>query len=153
MVNIEERVAKARDFFMEGYNCSQSVFMAYADMFGMEQEMAAKISASFGGGVGRLREVCGTVSGMALCASFISPCTVPDNKVKMENYKVVQELAAAFREQNGSIVCRELLGLAAAQKLSPQPEERTAAYYHQRHCAQFVQDAARIVGEYLNKAE
>ncbi len=146
-INIEARVERACANFTKGYNCSQSVFMAYADLFGLDEEFAAKIAAPFGGGVGRMREVCGTVSGMALCAGFITPCTAPDNKVKMANYKEVQEMAEEFRAKNHSIVCRELLGLAASQKLSPKPEERTAAYYGQRHCLQFVGDAARIVGE------
>ena len=145
----EERALRAKEFFNKGYNCAQSVALAYADITSLDEEMVAKITASFGGGMGRLREVCGAVSGMAFVASFISPCPTADNaEAKKANYALVQHFAEKFREQNGSIVCRQLLGLEQP-KDEPTPSPRTAEYYKKRPCAEYVYDAALIVGEYL----
>ena len=125
------------------------VVLAYADIIGLEPTLAATISAPFGGGMGRLREVCGAVSGMTMVAGFLSPCpTADDPAAKKANYALVQRFAEAFREQNGAIVCRTLLGLDHA-KDEPTPSPRTAEYYRKRPCAELVGDAARIVGEYL----
>ena len=146
---VEERALRAKEFFNKGYNCAQSVALAYADITSLDEEMVAKITASFGGGMGRLREVCGAVSGMAFVASFISPCPTADNaEAKKANYALVQHFAEKFREQNGSIVCRQLLGLEQP-KDEPTPSPRTAEYYKKRPCAEYVYDAALIVGEYL----
>ena len=145
----EERALRAKEFFNKGYNCAQSVALAYADITSLDEEMVAKITFSFGGGMGRLREVCGAVSGMAFVASFISPCPTADNaEAKKANYALVQHFAEKFREQNGSIVCRQLLGLEQP-KDEPTPSPRTAEYYKKRPCAEYVYDAALIVGEYL----
>ena len=145
----EERAERAKAFFNEGYNCAQSVAMAYADIANLDEKMVATITASFGGGLGRLREVCGAVSGMAFVASFISPCPTADNaEAKKANYALVQTFAEQFRQQNGNIVCRSLLGLDRP-KDEPTPSERTAEYYKKRPCADLVYDAAEIVGEYL----
>ena len=145
----EERALRAKEFFNKGYNCAQSVALAYADITSLDEEMVAKITASFGGGMGRLREVCGAVSGMAFVASFISPCPTADNaEAKKANYALVQHFAEKFRGQNGSIVCRQLLGLEQP-KDEPTPSPRTAEYYKKRPCAEYVYDAALIVGEYL----
>ena len=145
----EERALRAKEFFNKGYNCAQSVALAYADITSLDEEMVAQITASFGGGMGRLREVCGAVSGMAFVASFISPCPTADNaEAKKANYALVQHFAEKFREQNGSIVCRQLLGLEQP-KDEPTPSPRTAEYYKKRPCAEYVYDAALIVGEYL----
>lgn len=150
MVNIDERVEKARSYFKEGYNCCQAVVLAYSDIADSDQTLLATISASFGGGMGRLREVCGAVSGMSILASFISPSpTARDSVAKAANYALVQGFAESFRQQNRSIVCRELLGLNVTKE-DPRPSERTAEYYKKRPCADLVGDAARIVGEYLN---
>ncbi len=148
-IDIEARVEKARGLFKSGYNCSQAVFMTYADLFDLDQEMAATIAAPLGGGVGRLREVCGTVSGMALLAGFISPAFNPaDTDAKAANYALVQHFAEQFRAENGAIVCRQLLGLDH-QKDEPTPEARTPQYYRKRPCGEYVASAARIVGQYL----
>ncbi len=145
----EERALRAKEYFNKGYNCAQSVALAYADITSLDEAMVAKITASFGGGMGRLREVCGAVSGMAFVASFISPCpTAEDAEAKKANYALVQHFAERFREQNGAIVCRQLLGLDRP-KDEPTPSPRTAEYYRKRPCAEYVYDAALIVGEYL----
>lgn len=140
---------RAKEYFREGYNCAQSVALAYADITALDEPTVATITASFGGGMGRLREVCGAVSGMAFLASFISPCPSKDNtEAKKANYALVQEFAEAFRKQNGAIVCRTLLGLDRP-KDEPTPSARTAEYYKKRPCADLVYDAALIVGNYL----
>ncbi len=148
-IDVEARAEAARANFLAGYNCAQSVVMAYADVAGIDREFAAKVSASFGGGMGRMREVCGTVSGMSMLAGFISPATDPSDMAQRKaNYALVQEFAGKFRAENGAIVCRELLGLDGTQS-SAQPSERTPEYYRRRPCADYVASAARIVGEYL----
>ena len=134
---------------LENFVLLDCVVLAYADIIGLEPTLAATISAPFGGGMGRLREVCGAVSGMTMVAGFLSPCpTADDPAAKKANYALVQRFAEAFREQNGAIVCRTLLGLDHA-KDEPTPSPRTAEYYRKRPCAELVGDAARIVGEYL----
>lgn len=152
-LNVDQRVAQARDFFLSGYNCCQSVFLAYRDLTPFSEECAATISAPFGGGMGRLREVCGAVSGMALCMGFLYPNSRPnDTPNKKANYTAVQYVAEAFRLETGSIVCRELLGLTC-QKESPTPSERTSEYYKKRPCVELVALAARIVGQKINSME
>ena len=149
----EERAARAKEYFNKGYNCAQSVALAYADITLLDETMVAKITASFGGGMGRLREVCGAVSGMTMVAGFLYPNFDPtDSQSKKDNYAAVQELAEKFRAENGSIVCRELLGLTQ-KKDEPIPSPRTEEYYHRRPCAEYVAIAARIVGEKINSME
>ena len=152
-VNPQERAEQAREYFTSGYNCAQSVFLAYRDITGVDEVLAATISAPFGGGMGRLREVCGAVSGMTMVAGFIAPNSQPnDNENKKNCYATVQALAEEFRAENGSIICRELLGLAQ-QKDDPTPSPRTGEYYKRRPCAEYVAIAARIVGEKINAME
>ena len=152
-VNIEERVERARALFLEGYNCAQSVFLAYRDLTPFDEQITATVAAPFGGGMGRLREVCGAVSGMTMVAGFLYPNFNPtDSQSKKDNYTAVQELAEKFRAENGSIVCRELLGLTQ-KKDEPTPSPRTEEYYHLRPCAEYVAIAARIVGEKINSME
>jgi C_GCAxxG_C_C family probable redox protein len=152
-VNPQERAEQARKYFTSGYNCAQSVFLAYRDITGIDEVLAATISAPFGGGMGRLREVCGAVSGMTMVAGFIAPNSQPnDNENKKNCYATVQALAEEFRAENGSIVCRELLGLAQ-QKDDPTPSPRTGEYYKRRPCAEYVAIAARILGEKINAME
>lgn len=149
-VDINERVETARNYFLEGYNCAQSIALAYHDVMGIDKELSATMAAPFGGGMGRLREVCGTVSGMFMVAGFIAPNAQPnDTANKKSCYALVQSLAERFREENGSIVCRELLGLTQ-QKDDPTPSPRTEEYYHRRPCAEYVAIAARILGEKIN---
>ena len=148
---IEKRSEQAVAYFKQGYNCAQSVYMPYADVFGMDKDLAARIIAPLGGGMGRLREVCGAVSGMFLVAGLKYPADNPaDHDAKTSNYAAVQRLAETFRQQNGSIVCRELLGLAV-RKDDPTPEPRTDAYYKRRPCAEYVRIAATLAGEELNE--
>ncbi len=154
MINIDERVAHAVSLFKDkGYNCAQAVFLAYADLFDIEENTAAAIAAPFGGGLGRLREVCGAVSGMCMVAGLRYPYTDPkDLEKKKRLYSIEQKLATKFTEENGAIVCRELLGLSQ-KKDSPTPSERTPEYYAKRPCAEYVASAARIVGEKLNSTD
>ena len=154
-INIEERVEKAKKLFKEGgFNCCQAVVLAYNDVFGLNDETAAAISSGFGGGMGRMREVCGAVSGMVMLAGLIRPASDPTVKDwRTANYELVQEMAGEFRNINGSIVCKELLGLVPmgsagnAPKESPEPSDRTAEYYKKRPCEELVGISARIVGE------
>ena len=140
---------KAMNLFKEGYNCSQSVFLAFKDLYGIDRHTALKLSSSFGGGMGRLREVCGSVSGMFLTAGILYGYDSPkDRSSKTEHYKRIQELARSFEELNASIVCRELLGLDQ-KKESYGPEERTKDYYRKRPCEQIVGCAAYIMEEYI----
>jgi len=148
-IDVEERALRAKEYFRTGYNCAQSVALAFVDITNLDESTIATITASFGGGMGRLREVCGTVSGMAFLAGFIAPCpTAEDSEAKKANYALVQHFAERFREKNGAIVCRTLLGLDH-QKDEPTPSVRTAEYYRKRPCAELVYDAALIIGEYL----
>ncbi len=139
---------KARELFMQGYNCSQAVLLAFAEELNLDENTAAKMACSFGGGMGRLREVCGAFSGLIMAAGMqYAPTDPKDAKAKADHYVLVQELAAKFKEQNGSIICRELLGLPGAQ--CPQPEPRTQEYYKKRPCADMVADAAGLMEELL----
>ncbi len=148
-MTIEERTQKAVELFHSGYNCAQSVVAAFDDILGEDIHTATKLAASFGGGMGRMREVCGAVSGMSMLAALISPATDPaDKNSRTANYALVQNFAEKFRQHNGSIVCRTLLGLQEAKE-SPEPSDRTPEYYRKRPCAEYVACAARIVGEYL----
>ncbi len=148
-INIQERVDHARALFAEGYNCCQAVALAYGDFTGLDTKTLATLSAPFGGGFGRLREVCGAVSGMTMIAGFLKPAhDISDPKVKKENYTLVQELALNFKAQNGSIVCRELLGLSPTKELPA-----TTQSPKKRPCAELVTTAAQIVGEYINATQ
>lgn len=143
------RREKAMALFEEGYNCAQSVFLAFSDMHGIDERTAAALSSSFGGGMGRLREVCGAVSGMFLTLGVLYGYDNPKAKEeKAEHYARIQELAAAFEKENGSIVCRELLGLRV-KKEAPTPEARTKEYYQKRPCRELVGDAAEILERYI----
>lgn len=142
---------KAMALFKEGYNCSQSVFLAFEDVHHMDRKMAVKLSSSFGGGLGRLREVCGAVSGMAMVAGMLYGYESPsDYEGKTEHYARIQQLAGAYSEANGSIVCKELLGLEQKGG-SHIPERRTEEYYKKRPCAELVGVAAAIMEEYIKE--
>lgn len=135
--------------FTDGYNCAQSVVLAYSDLLGLEEATLSRISCSFGGGMGRLREVCGSVSGMFLAAGLLYGYDGPETgKVKAEHYARIQELAHAFEERNGSIVCRELLGLKVKHDEST-PSARTADYYRKRPCKELIGMSAEILEEYI----
>ena len=152
--NPEERRERAMSLFREGYNCCQAVLLAFADI--LEPEVSAKVLATIGSGLGggmaRMREVCGSFSGAAMMAGFISPADDPAVKdARRVNYALVQSFAEEFKRRNGgSIVCRELLGLgSAAPKEGPTPSERTPDFYRKRPCEQIIGNAAQIVAEYI----
>ena len=149
-----ERQQRAEAIFKKGYNCCQATVLAFEDLLPLDAEALATLATGFGGGVGHMREVCGTVSGMAILAGFISPATNLDNiqTEKSANYALVQEFAARFRELNGSIICRELLagaGAAATGAEASEAEARTAHYYRKRPCGELCGLAARIVADWL----
>lgn len=142
---------KARELFMQGYNCSQAVFAAFCDVTEIDFNTAVRISSSFGGGMGRMREVCGAVSGMFMVAGILYGYDNPnDNKVKSEHYAHIQELAKEYRKINGSIICRELLGLESGTT-SPNTTPRTTEYYKKRPCPDLVAEAAQIMDHYIAK--
>lgn len=142
---------KAIDNFKSGYNCAQSVFLAFAEDFGLDKETALKLSSSFGGGMGRLREVCGAVSSMFAIAGlkegYISPT---DDEAKATHYKLIQDLAEIFKTKYGTIICRELLKLPEGAD-SPIPSKRTDEYYQVRPCEAFVRYASEIIEKELLK--
>ena len=141
----------AAELFKKGYNCSQAVFAAFCDELGMDFEIALKLASSFGGGMGRLREVCGAVSAMFMVAGLKCGYTDPkDNTSKQSHYELIQMLARRFEEENGSIICRELLGLDIHHDI-PVPEKRTEKYYKKRPCAELVKCAANIIDEVIMK--
>ena len=146
-----DHVTLAGDLFLQGYNCAQAVAVAFTDLTGMDKALAAKLASPFGGGMGRMREVCGAVSGMIMVISAAHACTDPsDHTKKAELYSLVQKAAGEFREENSSIICRELLGLS--EKVSdPVPEKRSDKYYHKRPCGEIVRCAADIAEKYIVK--
>lgn len=148
---MEERIDRAVELFKSGYNCSQSVVTAFADLYDLTEEQALRISASFGAGIGRMRETCGAACGMFILAGLQTGSVVPDAKAKGANYKLVQDLAQVFVARNGSLNCGELLGLKKNHPISSMPEERTATYYKKRPCVKMVEEVARIWVEYLEE--
>jgi len=181
----EARVAKAVSFFKQGYNCSQSVAMTFSDLYGISEPLMSRISASFGGGIGRMRETCGSACAMFLLAglevtnvedapdgnsqlmphdprpmthnSELSP--YPDQELKKKDYEVVQRLAADFKAETGSIICKELLGLNKQRadgtipeiKIVATPDARTEEYYKKRPCIRMVETGVRIYMKYLRE--
>lgn len=151
---MEKRIEKATALFKEGYNCSQSVVAAFADLYGFTHEQALKMSASFGGGIGRMRQTCGAACGLFMLAGLESGCTDgKDREGKEANYKLVQQFAEEFRKRNGSLICAELLGLAKNAPTPTTPEARTAEYYKKRPCVKMVEEAARIFAEFLKEKQ
>lgn len=146
---MEKKSECAVRLFKEGYNCSQAVIGAFCEELGMELNVALKLSSSFGGGMGRLREVCGAVSSMFMIAGLKYGYTDPkDRQAKQKHYELIQMLSQRFKEKNGSIICRELLGLNIKHD-RPEPEERTREYYKKRPCSELVRLAAEIMEEVL----
>lgn len=144
----------AKQNFMNGYNCSQAVLLAFCEDFGLEKETALKISEPFGGGMGRMREVCGTVTGMFMVLGLaMGNSDAKDGSTKKNVYKSVQELAEKFKQDNGSIICRELLGFQKNNKESYVPSERTTEYYKKRPCPELCKYAADILEEYLKEED
>ncbi len=142
---------KAKQNFLSGYNCTQAVTLAFCEDFGIEPETMLMLSSPFGGGMGRLREVCGTVSGMFLVLGLAEGYSDPkDRESKKKIYEDVQKLADKFKLENGSIICRELLGLRIKGKDSPVPSERTEQYYKERPCADLCAYAADLLDDFLS---
>lgn len=142
---------RAYELFKEGYNCSQAVFGAFAEELGVDFDTAVKLASGFGGGIGRMREVCGTFTGLTMAASMIYGYNDPkDTETKTELYEKIRALADKFREENGSIICRELLGLQQAEK-SAVPEARTSEYYKKRPCAELCRYAAELLEQFIKE--
>lgn len=143
-----DHATKAAQLFLSGCNCSQAVVVAFCDETGLEEDFAKRLSSSFGGGMGRMREVCGAVSGMLMVVGLLYGYDDPGEKDvnKKAHYALVQQLAGAFREEVGSIVCREILKNPPSD---PNPTPRTAEYYKTRPCARMVMTAARILDGYI----
>lgn len=145
---IASRVERAKALFRQGYNCSQSVFASVADLYGIEDDvLALRLSASFGGGIGRMRQTCGAACGMFLLAGLENgSATAGDAEGKKQNYALVQQLAQQFKAEHGSLICAELLGLAPRQQpvSDPTPAPRTEEYYQKRPCVEMVGNAVRM---------
>ena len=152
-MTIEEREQKAGELFKSGYNCCQAVAMTFADVIGLPEDEVARLTSGFGGGMGRMREVCGTVSAMTLVAGAMIPANdVTDKAAKTANYALVQEMAGEFRRMNGSIICRELLGLSKPEG-TPVPQDRTPEYYKKRPCGELCSIAAGIIARKLKEQQ
>ena len=137
--------------FYEGYNCSQSIVLAFADLIPIEKSTLLRMASSFGGGMGRLREVCGSVTGMFMIAGILYGYDGPETgQVKADHYARIQELARRFEETLGSIVCREMLGLSVRHDV-PVPEARTQEYYKKRPCPEIIGDAADLLEQYIKE--
>lgn len=151
--DLEQCVQRSIELFMQGYGCSQSVVAAFAELYGIDDLIAKKISAGFGGGVGRMRMMCGAVSGMVMLTGLDCGQTEgSDREGKAVCYKVVQQLLNTFKAENGSIICAELLAKNGCKVVKDNniPDERTAEYYKKRPCVRKVESAARIFAEYLD---
>lgn len=141
---------KAKEYFQEGYNCAQAVLLAFCQDFDLDPETALRLSSSFGGGMGRLREVCGAVSGMFMVAGLAVGYSDPNaTDEKKDHYATIQGLAKKFQEENGSILCRDLLGLTKPGGDTPIPEARTREYYQKRPCVELVGNAASLIAQEL----
>lgn len=149
MTNKTDYSKIAESYFEQGYNCAQSVLLTFAENINMDKETVLKLSSSFGGGMGRLREVCGAVSAMFMIAGILKGYTTPnDDLIKQKHYELIQELANIFKKQHGTIICRELLGEAGKDN-SFKPSKRTETYYKERPCKHFIGFCAKIIQEKL----
>ena len=149
-MNPTEKSQQAKQYFEEGYNCAQAVLLAFCDETGLSLEQAARLASTFGGGMGRMREVCGAVSAMFMIEGLVEGYSDPKAKEeKSEVYARVRALADRFREKNHSIICRDLI-IDTETTPGGEPEERTKEYYERRPCGCYVEDAARLIAEALN---
>lgn len=143
---------RASALFRKGYNCSQAILLSFSELTELPDSTAEKIAFPFGGGIGRLREVCGAFSGAVMVLGLAKLVYTPGNDLqKMQGYSEVQDFAKRFEELNGSIICRELLGLPGASKPVPQP--RTEEFYAARPCENIIKNAARALAEILSERE
>ena len=141
-----DRAERAAQYFLDGYNCAQSVTMAFSDITGIDESTSAKLAAGFGGGFGRLREVCGAVSGMVMVASYLYGYNSPDPEAQKQCYTMVQQLVQEFQEQTGSMICRDILKNPPSD---PNPTPRTAEFYKLRPCARMVMVATQVLDAYI----
>ena len=142
---------RAKELFLQGYNCAQAVFIAFSDLTGYDVDDAARISSSFGGGMGRLREVCGAMSGAFMVAGCLyGYADETDKDAKTAHYALIQDIAARFIEKNGTIICRDLIGAEANDK-SAVPTDRTPDFYKRRPCVELVEIAAEIMDEIIKE--
>ena len=152
-IDVEARAKAGVELFLQGYNCSQAVAMTFADIYGISPTLMSRLAASFGGGIGRMRETCGSACGMFLLAGLETGKDLenpyPSAALKKQNYEAVQQLASAFKATNGSLLCRELLGGTASTL--PTPDERNVHYYSTRPCARMVETTIRIYCKYLEE--
>jgi len=148
-------IGRAGELFLEGFNCAQSVFTAFCHRFGMDEETAKRVSAGLGGGVGRMREVCGAVSGAAMVLGSVASAVEGDDKEnKARNYELVREFTERFKKRHGgTVICRDLLALDIPMEKSAMPENRTAEYYKNRPCLKVGEDAAEILTQIIKKHE
>lgn len=145
-----KRADRAREMFLQGYNCCQAVVGAFADLYGFDPETAMKMAEGFGGGLGRMRLTCGAVNGMAMVAGMkMSHGKAGDLQRRGDIYAVVRQMVNEFKEQNGTIICAELLGLSMPKDNSPMPEERTPEYYKRRPCPDKIHQCGLIIEKYL----
>lgn len=148
------RAEIAKQKFNNGYNCAQAVAIAFSDLIGLTEPQAAKMVSGFGGGLGRQREVCGSVLGMSFVISCLYGYDNPkafDSKKQL--YSEIQQCSNEFKKQNGSIICRELLGIEQKLSITPTPEKRTQEYYQKRPCAELVECSAAILENFINSKE
>jgi C_GCAxxG_C_C family probable redox protein len=146
------RAERAKEYFLQGYACSQAVALAFADLIGLNEGDISKIMLPFGGGFGRLRLTCGAVSGMAAVIGMLyaEAENTPENKKK--TYAIVQELCGKFQAETGSLICAELLsGMKVPVEIGGEAEARTQEYYKKRSCADMVALAAQILDDYIQK--
>lgn len=148
-ISNSKKAQKAAELFREGYNCSQAVVGAWAEEMGLDFSTAVKLSSGFGGGMGRMREVCGAVTGAFMVLGLAKSSGLSDPSSKKDMYELIQRFAARFKEENGfdSIICRELLGVDGAQ--SPVPSARTDRYYKKRPCVSLVELSAALLEEFV----
>lgn len=140
---------QAAELFLDGYNCAQAITVAFSDVTGLDKDFSARMASSFGGGMGRMREVCGAVSGMLMVAGILYGYdSNGDDTAKKSHYTLVQDLANQFKEEVGSIICREILKNPPSD---PNPTLRTAEFYKRRPCTRMVMVAARILDDYIRK--
>lgn len=149
-LNVEERALAARKLFEIGMNCAQAVAMVYSDVVGVDVRTVENMMLAFGGGLGRQREVCGTVSAGSMVLGAVRAIEGGVDS-KMHSYKDVQQFCNRFKEENGSYICRELLALGKGENANPEPTPRTESYYKRRPCADYVECSARLVGQMINE--
>ncbi len=146
------RIEKAKAYFLQGYACSQAVALTFADVMKINEDVIAKITLPFGGGMGRLRLTCGAVSGMATVIGMVFAKAENSPENKKEVYAIMQQLCNKFKEKNGSLICGELLAqMKVPVEIGGEAEKRTEQYYKKRNCAEMVGSAVEILEEYLQK--